>query len=304
MTPPAAMPGDRRVILDTDIGSDVDDALALAVLLGSPEVDLIGCTTVYGDALLRARLTKRLVRLAGRQVTVVPGADATLTGRPVWWAGHEGALFDDLEKERVDDAVDATRFLVDQVAAAPGGIDVVAIGPLTNIANAINADPGFAGRIRHLWIMGGRFDDARPEHNFASDPEAAQVVFGSGAPITVTGLEITNTVHLDAEDVRTIAAGGEFGRALEAEIHQWWRFWKKEWNNPHDPITVLTMLTPELFTFSEPGAVGIDLAEPAAGSSAFVPGGPGSVRITASARPQAVAEEIVRRIGTAAAPAG
>jgi purine nucleosidase len=288
--------GIRRVILDTDLGSDVDDALALAVLLGSPEVDLLGCTTVYGDTLLRARMAKRLLRLANREATVVPGAEKTLTDRPVWWPGHEGRLLDHLEEERVEDAVDAARFLVDQVAAAPGLVDVVAIGPLTNIANAIQADPGFALGVRHLWIMGGRFDEARAEHNFKSDPEAARMVFASGAPITVAGLEVTTTVTLDADHVRTIADGGALGRVLEAEIGQWWRFWNQEWNTPHDPITVLTMVRPDLFTFSEPGEVTIGLDEAEPGVSTFVRGGTGSVRLTSAPDPDAVAAEIVHRI--------
>ncbi|GAA5046828.1 purine nucleosidase [Thermocatellispora tengchongensis] len=289
----------RRVVLDTDLGSDVDDVLALAVLLGSPEVDLLGCTTVYGDTALRARLTKRFLRLAGREAPVVPGERETLTGRKVWWAGHEGALFADLDTEPLDDGADAPAYLTAQVAAAPGEIDVVAIGPLTNIARAVQADPGFAGNVRHLWIMGGRFGGAGdPEHNFRSDPEAAAIVFGSGAPITVTGLEVTTTVRLDAADVGRISAAGALGAALEAEIRQWWRFWNTEWNTPHDPITVLTMLVPEMFAFTAYGSVGVTPDGPDAGASAFT-AGEGATRVTTGAGPREVAEEIVRRIVTA-----
>ncbi|MFC5828200.1 nucleoside hydrolase [Nonomuraea insulae] len=279
-----------HVIFDTDIGTDVDDALALAVLLGSPEVDLLGCTTVYGDTLLRARLTKRLARLASRSLTVLPGSAETLTSREVWWAGHEGRLFPDLSSEKADEG-DAVAYLVDQVTSAPGEVDVVAVGPLTNIARAVTAAPSFARDVRHLWIMGGRFDDPAPEHNLKCDPEAAAVVFGSGAPITVTGLEITTTVRMDADDVAAIAEAGPLGEALKAEIEQWWRFWKSEWNCPHDPITVLTMLVPELFAFSPEGrvVVGED------GSSTFEPEG-GRTRITTSAPVRQVAQEIVRRI--------
>ncbi|MEU7827854.1 nucleoside hydrolase [Nonomuraea sp. NPDC049129] len=281
---------DRQIVLDTDLGSDVDDALALAVLLGSPEVDLLGCVTVYGDTALRARLAQRLVRLAGRTLTVVPGAEKTLTDREVWWAGHEGKLFPDLDTERVSHEPDATAYLTELVRQAPGQIDVVAIGPLTNIANAIQADPEFAANVGHLWIMGGRFDSAKPEHNFKCDPEAAKIVFDSGAPITVTGLEITTTVRLDAGDVARIAEAGEFGQALKAEIEQWWRFWNEEWNSPHDPITVLTLLAPDLFGFTPDGhvAIGPD------GGSVFTEGA-GRTRITVAARADEVAAQIVAR---------
>ncbi|MFI7633139.1 nucleoside hydrolase [Nonomuraea sp. NPDC049400] len=284
-----------RVIFDTDIGTDVDDALALAVLLGSPEADLLGCTTVYGDTQLRARLAKRLARLADRSLTVVPGAGKTLTDRPVWWAGHEGRLFADLETEQLDHG-DAVAYLVDQVSRAPGQVDVVAVGPLTNIANAITASPSFSRDVRHLWIMGGRFDGPEPEHNLKCDPEAAAIVFGSGAPITVTGLEITTTVRMDAADVAAIAKAGALGEALKAEIEQWWRFWNKEWNNPHDPIAVLAMLVPDLFAVTPEGRVAVG----ADGSSTFEAGG-GRTRVTTSALTEPVAREIVRRIVAAAA---
>ncbi|MEV4172916.1 nucleoside hydrolase [Nonomuraea sp. NPDC049709] len=287
-------PSTMRVIFDTDIGTDVDDALALAVLLGSPEVDLIGCTTVYGDTLLRARLAKRLARLANRTMTALPGAARTLTDRPVWWAGHEGRLFADLDEEAVDEG-DAVAYLVDRVSSAPGEVDVVAVGPLTNIARAITASPSFARDVRHLWLMGGRFDSTDPEHNLKCDPEAAAIVFGSDAPITVTGLEITTTVRMDATAVTAIAGAGRLGEALKAEIEQWWRFWNAEWNSPHDPITVLTMLEPDLFAFSPEGRVVVG----ADGSSTFTPGG-GRTRLTTSAPAERVAHEIVRRIVAAA----
>lgn len=78
----------HRLVLDTDIGSAVDDALALSVLLGSSGVELVGCTTVYGDTTLRARIASRLIRLAGRdprQIPCIPGASQPLSGRKVWW---------------------------------------------------------------------------------------------------------------------------------------------------------------------------------------------------------------------------
>src|SRR3954447_11669552 len=81
----------RPVLLDTDIGTDVDDLLALALLVGAPEVQLIGVTTVYGDTVLRARMTRLVLdQMERRAVPIGIGARETLTGRPVWWAGHEG----------------------------------------------------------------------------------------------------------------------------------------------------------------------------------------------------------------------
>lgn len=193
------------VLLDTDIGSDVDDALALGVLLGSPEARITGVTTVYGDTLLRARLTHRLGALAGRDLTVVPGAKDTLSGKDVWWAGHEGKAFTDLEREPVREDTAADRFLVDSVLARPGEIDVIGIAPLANIARAIRLDDRFAAGVRGLYLMGGSFGpDARPEHNIVSDITAARVVFGSGIRTVVTGLEITTRLRIESAGIETI----------------------------------------------------------------------------------------------------
>lgn len=270
---------ERHVILDTDIGSDVDDALALGALLNSPGIVLDLVTTTYGDTLLRARLAARLAALAGHlDLRVVPGARETLAGRDVWWAGHEGSAFRDLDEQPVDESADAAAALAAAVLATPGTIDVFAIGPLTNIALALRV-PGVATAIRRLYIMGGRFATAAPEHNLRSDPEAAAEVFASGATITVTGLEITTQVRLESEAVAAIAASGPLGAALDREIRLWWAHSGKEWNHPHDPVAVLTALRPELFEFRQ-GRVSISLVADEAGRSTFEPDPSGPVSLT------------------------
>ncbi|QKJ18566.1 nucleoside hydrolase [Microbacterium hominis] len=284
----------HRVILDTDIGSDVDDAMALSQLLGHPEVDLIGVTTVYGDTLLRARLARRLGHLAGREIPVHVGRTTPLSGREVWWAGHEGGLYEGLERETVE-ATDAIDYLVEQVVAHPGEIDVIAIGPLTNIAAAITADARFATAVRHLWIMGGAFTSQEPEHNFRSDTHAAEIVFASGIPMTITGLEATRQVEIRRDELARIGAAGELGAILVAEIEQWWKFWNEEWNVPHDPVAVLTLIEPELFEFSPLGIVTVERDGDAAGRSTFT-AGDGSARVVTGLDGSAVGARIVAAI--------
>ncbi|MRX44800.1 nucleoside hydrolase [Agromyces kandeliae] len=292
----------HRVILDTDIGTDVDDAMALSQLFGLAEVDLVGITTVYGDTLLRARLARRLARLAGREVPVHAGRRDPLSGREVWWAGHEGALYEDLERESIE-PTDAVAFLVERVVANPGEIDVVAIGPLTNVAEAIAADPRFAGAVRHLWVMGGAFTTDEPEHNFRSDTHAAEVVFASGIPMTVTGLEATRQVEIRRDELARIGAAGELGAMLVAEIEQWWRFWNEEWNVPHDPVTVLTMVEPGLFEFSPTGRIEVELNGDDAGRSRFVTGDGSACIVTGLDGPTVAARVVdaIERAGIAAA---
>ncbi|WP_166404818.1 nucleoside hydrolase [Labedella endophytica] len=283
----------HRVILDTDIGSDVDDLMALVLLLGTPSVELVGVTTVYGDTALRARLAHRVLGMAGAGVPVHAGVREPLSGREVWWAGHEGALYPDLEAETYD-SDEAVRYLVDTVLAAPGEIDVIAIGPLTNIAAALTAEPRFAESVRHLWVMGGDFADGTPEHNLRSDAVAARIVFDSGMPITITGLEVTRRIDIRAEQLERIAQAGELGELIRAEIEQWWAFWDETWNVPHDPVTVLTLVAPDLFEVTAPGHVEIGDGE-REGCSTHSPG-EGRTRVVTTLDVDAVGERIVAGI--------
>lgn len=287
------MPISHRIILDTDIGSDVDDLMALALILGSPQLELLGVTTVYGDTRLRAQLAHRVLRLVGHQAQVHAGESTPISGKDVWWAGHEGALYDQLEEETYDSDA-AVDFLVEAVLAEPGSVDVVAIGPLTNIARAIEADPRFAASVRHLWVMGGSFSTEEPEHNLRSDDAAARRVFESNIPITVTGLEITRRINVGREAVASIAASGELGKLIQAEIRQWWEFWETEWNVPHDPVTVLTMTHPDLFTLSEPGRIEVGSGE-REGISTFKEG-VGSIRVTVDLESERVSAAMVEGI--------
>ncbi|MGW1681256.1 nucleoside hydrolase [Saccharopolyspora sp. NPDC002376] len=285
-------PRPQAILLDTDIGSDVDDALALGVLLGSPEAHLLGATTVYGDTLLRARLAHRLARLADRELVVVPGSAEPLSGKEVWWAGHEGDAFDDLDAEPVHDTVDATRFLTDTAVEHSGNISVVAIGPLTNIAESLAREGEFAGAVRTLYVMGGDFrDTGKTEHNIVSDVTAARTVFASGIRTVVTGLEITTRVRIERDGIDAIRAAGPFGAAIAREIDAWTGFTGEGWSVPHDPITVLSALRPDLYT-TEPGT--ITVADD--GRTTFHPDPDGPVHLVVDADLTTIADEIVTRI--------
>jgi purine nucleosidase len=285
----------HRVMLDTDIGSDVDDALALAMLFGAADVELLGVTTVYGDVDVRSRIARRLARLAGHDgLPVAPGAERPLSGAEPWWAGFEGQLYADLGSEVFMEDVRAADFLTQTAASRPGEVEIVAIGPLTNIAAAIRADPAFVGNVARLYVMGGRFDTHESaEHNFACDAVAAAEVFASGIPVTVAGLEITTQVRIGPDHLVTIAAAGALGRQLEAEVHQWWQYTAHQWNHPHDPIAVLAMLRPDLLETTPPVRVrvestgdraGVSVAEPVApdAGAATGPGAEGAAGATAA----------------------
>ncbi|GAA1611151.1 nucleoside hydrolase [Kribbella sancticallisti] len=273
------------VVLDTDIGTDVDDALALAVILGSPELELAGVTTVYGDVLLRARMVARVAGIVGHEVgPIVPGLAEPRSGRELFWAGHEGSLMPDLDQEQVNEQVDAIGLLAESAT-------VVAVGPLTNVAAAVER-PGH--RIEQLFVMGCDFSLAEAEHNIKCDIDAAAAVFASGVPATVIGLDQTLRVRLDAAVVAEIEAAGELGRLLAAEMRQFWKFMAADSNAPHDPAAVLMLVEPELFTFRT-GVIEIV----SDGFSRFTASGVGPHRIVTDLDTEAVARRIVARILTA-----
>src|SRR5919112_1682336 len=216
----------RPVLLDTDIGTDVDDLLALTLLLRAPEVQLIGVTTVYGDTVLRARMTRLVLdQMQRRAVPIGIGARETLSGRPVWWAGHEVQGIPGLDRVQVDEGSTAADLLHQAATEHRGRLELFAIGPLTNVAEAIAADDSFATSLRHLYIMGGAFWMEQAEHNIKSDPEAAEIVFRSGIPLTICGLDVTQRVWLRETDIaRVREEAGGVGHLLADQVRRWWAF--------------------------------------------------------------------------------
>jgi purine nucleosidase len=245
-----------RIILDTDIGTDVDDCLALALILASPEIRLEGVTCVYGDVLLRARMVRKLLRLAGRdEVPVLAGAEQPLLGRrPVYWAGHEGVgLLEGADAGLAPASEHAVDYLVRTIGENPGQIHLIAIGPLTNLALAFLREPRLARGLAHLTIMGGALrgpDDLGlpyAEHNIKSDPEAAHVVMTAGAPITLVPLDVTTRVRIRREDVARIRAGGTpFQEAVARQVELYPPFRDRGYTFLHDPLAAAAAIRPDL----------------------------------------------------------
>lgn len=255
-----------RTILDTDIGTDVDDCLALAFMLGSPEFQFEGITSVYGDVELRARMVRKLLALRGvERVPIRLGARQPLLGlRDVYWEGHEGqGLVDDAEGEPFS-AEHAVDFIVRTVMEHPGEIHLLAIGPLTNVALAMLKEPRLAGALAHLTIMGGVVRDYDSldlpigEHNIVCDPEAAHVVLSSGAPMTLVPLDVTTKCRITREDVaRLRAVGDPFHDAVADQVERYPRFARQGHTWLHDPLAAAVVVNPGLVEFV-PGNVAVE----------------------------------------------
>ena len=193
---PANKPVVAKVILDTDIGDDIDDVFALSLVLTSPELHLLGITSAWGDTALRSRMLDRLLCETGRDdIPVYTGiatkAGAKFSQQPWASQGIEHAHGD------------AVTFLLDQIRKNPGEITLIAIAPLTNIGAAIDRDPATFRKLKRVVLMGGSvhrgYDDlgyAAPrgpsaEYNIAMDIPASKKLFTSGVPIFMMPLDST-----------------------------------------------------------------------------------------------------------------
>src|ERR1017187_3636386 len=207
--------GPYRVIIDTDPG--VDDALALLLAMRSPELKIEAITPVAGNVPLDLTLPNalRMVEIAGRtDIPVAAGARTPLVRRLVTAAyahgenGLGGAVFPEPTTKPV--ATPAAEMIREIVRRYPGEVTLITIGPLTNVATALNSDPELAGLVRGLVMMGGSLSGGNitpaAEFNVYVDPEAARIVFQSGIPVTMVGLDVTRKTSLTDEHVRVLEA--------------------------------------------------------------------------------------------------
>jgi inosine-uridine nucleoside N-ribohydrolase len=204
-----------RVIIDTDPG--VDDALALLLALRSPELKIEALTPVAGNVPLALTLpnTLRMVEIAGRpEIPVAAGAKAPLFRRLVTATyahgenGLGGALFPEPKLKPIN--VPAAEVIRQVVRKYPHEVTLITIGPMTNVAAALDADPELATLVKGLVMMGGSLSGGNitpaAEFNVYVDPEAAKIVFQSGIPITMVGLDVTRKTSLTDEHQRVLQA--------------------------------------------------------------------------------------------------
>lgn len=146
----------ERIILDTDIGTDVDDVMAVALAAVSPELKVEGITTVYGDVDLRARMVTKVLHMLGREdIPVMAGSrDVLLRNREIWWLGHEGeGLLTEADRDLAYDRRHAVDFIIDTVMKNPKEITLIGIGPFTNFAIALVREPRIADYVKQIIIM-------------------------------------------------------------------------------------------------------------------------------------------------------
>jgi purine nucleosidase len=246
-SPPQNSP--EKIIIDTDIGDDVDDAFAVVLALRSPELQILGISTVFGDTQVRVELLDRLLGEAGRQdIPVVKGnptdAKTSLSQRPYAEGGH-------FSRPTHPDAVP---FILDQIHKYPDQITLVCIGPLVNVGALIDKDPSTFRKLKRVVLMGGSIERgygdlgySKPhgpdaEWNIKNDPRSAQKLLASGVPVFMMPLDSTQLKLDEYKRAVLFHAGTPLTDALILLYHEW----GEQTPTLYDPMTIAFIVHPQL----------------------------------------------------------
>jgi purine nucleosidase len=245
----------QLTIIDTDIGDDVDDAYALGLALQSPELQILGITTAWGNTPLRARLVERLLEETGRQeIPVAVGIEKYPEKGKLTFSQERYALRG--PKKQLPGAVD---FLLEEIGKHPGQITLIAIGPETNLGAAIERDAETFRKLKRIVLMGGSVyrgyegftyptgkPHPQPEWNILCDVAAAKKVFNSGVPLYVMPLDATQIRLQELERARIFSNGTALTDALTVLTQQWSATTNSPTPTLFDVVAVAYAIQPEL----------------------------------------------------------
>ncbi len=242
-----------KVIIDTDIGDDIDDALAIAFAARSPELELCAVTCVFGDTVLRAAMALKVLDVLGRpDVPVGVGVGKPLRCPLPAHKPNQAVVLTDADRQRRPAAEHAADLILSIVRRHPGEVTLAPIGALTNVALAIVKDPATMSKLGGLAVMGGVFLKPGAEWNIRCDPEAAEIVFNSGIPIRACGLDVTMKCRMnDADLARIRDAGKPHTDLLWRMISAWQGGQKNKYPILHDPLAIASVYRPALLTWQK-----------------------------------------------------
>lgn len=263
MSPSISEDGRIPIFLDTDIGSDIDDALCLTYLLRQQRCDLLGVTTVTGQATRRAKLVSAVCKALGRDdIPIHPGADSPLLVAPLQTEVPQAEILSNWSHNEIGEPNSAVDFMRDTIRKRPGEITLLAVGPLTNIALLFKLDPEIPSLLKSLVMMVGSFTfpydrTSRPvEWNARLDPHAAAIVYKTpGLTSYSVGLDVTTLCRINTE-----SAIDRFNKCQLPFLAAATAIWGKE-QKPvtfHDPLAAAGIFRPDLLEF-RPGQVSVEL---------------------------------------------
>ena len=275
----------KKVLIDMDPGTD--DALALIAALNSPELDILGVTTVGGNASLAdtTRNALRLLEHLGSDLPVSRGSARPLKGRFEYAYHFHGAAGLGVRLPRPRTAPTTERAVERIVRAGSehrGTLTVIALGPLTNVARALRSEPSLAGWLAEVVIMGGAVEvpgnvTPHAEFNVYDDPEAAHEVLASGAPVRLIGLDVTIEMHLDRSGEPWADSGSVSAKLANRVLANWFSTHTGLYHL-HDPLAVAAVVEPDLLRYRS-ACVEVETQDPERRGKTSAVYGEGPVRV-------------------------
>ena len=251
----------EKILFDTDIGSDIDDAVCLAYLLCQPECDLLGITTVSGQPYERAMLASAVCRAAGKQVPIYPGVGEPLLAAQRQPAAPQIKVLDKWAHDTEFPKNQAIEFMRRTIRENPGEVTLLAVGPMTNVALLFASDPEIAGLLKRLVLMCGVFTNrlayvGPTEWNAICDPHAAEIVYRAPVLEHISiGLDVTCQVTMRKQEVAE-----RFSRGVLRTVLDFAGVWFEhaELMTFHDPLAGAVIFDPDICRY-ENGNVSVEI---------------------------------------------
>lgn len=253
-----------KILLDTDIGTDIDDAVALAYLLNNPKCDLLGITTVTGEAEKRAMIASAMCIAAGKDIPIYPGAEKPLIIEQNQKEAQQSSKLVKWEHKTQFPKGEAIEFLRHTIRQNPGEVVLLTIAPLTNIGLLFSIDPEIPSLLKGLVMMAGYFErknlNAYPmEWNAFGDYHASKIVYNSEVKIHRSiGLDVTTSITMTAEEVKLT-----FNHPLLAPVLDFGQVWFEKYYpyiTFHDPLAAVSVFTDNVCKFTR-GNVDVEMKQ-------------------------------------------
>ena len=260
----------KKVLFDTDIGSDIDDALALAYLLREKECELVGITTVSGEPIKRAMLASASCRAAGRDdIPIYPGMEGPYVGKQIQSQAPQAEKLPNWEHKTDFPECEAISFMRRVIRENPGEITLLAVGPMTNVATLFATDPELPSMLESLVLMCGDFEEGTERNEWNSKADYASTVKVYSTPVKLHrsfGLNVTLKLTLPREEVDQ-SLYGDIMAPVKDFSHKWFEMGPDKMIF-HDPLAAVAVFHPEVCTYAK-GKASISIDAPKRGYSTF-----------------------------------
>lgn len=254
----------QKILFDTDIGDDIDDAMALALALEMPEIEVIGVTTTFLNTDIRARMAKKMLSLWGVDIPVYAGIRHESMGKTAndipcqYTPDLEDEAYAPMNVAREDNGEAAVDYIIRMADTYADELIIVAVGPLGNIAAALKEAPETMKKVKQIVVMGGCFYGQTSEWNIACDPKAAKVVYGFEGNLASVGLDVTMKACVNYRQFTDLmAAGTDARKEYLITLIKLYNETTMALPVLHDPLTVYYVAHPDALLM-EPARVEVE----------------------------------------------